>query len=307
MSAEDSSKSSPSSSQPSPSDLLNQILNQYKTPPWNPSLSSPPQERYSGKHHQLVPGKLRGYRLWKISTGELLRSVTLSMHVWGSPEITAECYLGFPTRGEANCRVTGQTPPAAGCQCGIYASHTVGGLSEYWHISHVLGVIEASGQIELGTHGFRAQHAKIVAVAPLQTYRVIRHVDIVQVANFNKYSRIAYPQYPTFSITTGDVSVPIDSELVTEEWTQWTRVWARVSFFDNSEPRTVIEEFPRIPHLNLDGFRKWAVDRIYRNFLSGMTLLPRNFSTTYKGVRLLDNPKDIEREYPPIPVDNLLT
>jgi hypothetical protein len=50
------------------------------------------------------------------------------------------------------------------CACGFYAY--LNGHNEYNHVSRVTGIIEGYGETLIGTRGFRAQKAKILALAP---------------------------------------------------------------------------------------------------------------------------------------------
>ena len=51
--------------------------------------------------------------------------------------------------------------PNADCSCGIYARHQPASGTN----GQVAGVIEAWGKIEVGTNGFRAQRARLIALA----------------------------------------------------------------------------------------------------------------------------------------------
>jgi hypothetical protein len=120
----------------------------------------------------LVPGSLRGYRTWqpahrheRAPDGVLpLTSLTRPHVVW-SPTLTARCVprdTGCPSPGPS-------TPPAdhaapqPGCNCGIYGWYgpdDTGMLD-----ARVFGAIQASGLILMGERGFRAERARITAVA----------------------------------------------------------------------------------------------------------------------------------------------
>jgi hypothetical protein len=78
--------------------------------------------------------------------------------VWPQ-ELTASCILR--RKHEA---------PANDCSCGIYACHQptddqVRGASTLAPFQKVMGVVEAWGRVELGHRGFRAQHARVLALA----------------------------------------------------------------------------------------------------------------------------------------------
>lgn len=115
------------------------------------------QEQFSGEPVPLVPGALRGYRQWTLTIGMGLKSIAQDW-VWPE-ELTASCVLG--RKHEA---------PAGDCSCGIYACHQptddqVRGSSVLAPFQTVMGVIEAWGRVELGRRGFRAQHARVRALA----------------------------------------------------------------------------------------------------------------------------------------------
>jgi hypothetical protein len=110
-------------------------------------------QQFSGKEVPLVPGGLRGYREWTV-TADGLRAVNFG-YIWGPGVNVARCMgrwitPGPPMRHEA---------PDAGCACGLYARYELVGCS-----LNATGVIEASGRVILGTRGFRAEKAKIVAL-----------------------------------------------------------------------------------------------------------------------------------------------
>lgn len=119
----------------------------------------------------LVPGTLRGYRTWLGITPHTgrLQSTGLSWHAWGPAPYagashTAECYAGWGWGGNEPC--TDHEAPAAECTCGLYAWYDpadrripLTGCS-----GPVFGVVQATGRVILGTHGFRAQRMEVLAV-----------------------------------------------------------------------------------------------------------------------------------------------
>jgi hypothetical protein len=118
----------------------------------------------------LVPGSLRGYRTWRptrwrapVPLGALpLTSVTRRRVVW-TPTLTARC----TPRDDGPPGPTGALPddhraPQSGCDCGIYAWYEPAD-TRILH-ARVFGVVEASGLILMGDHGFRAERVRIAAV-----------------------------------------------------------------------------------------------------------------------------------------------
>ena len=125
-----------------------------------------------GEAVTLVPGRLRGYREWRIrdkGDGDLVLASPTAGTVWPwTPVHEARCHR---QRMAANPRLS-FTPlerehdpdhvPAKDCSCGIYARHHARDI-----VGHqpVAGVIEAWGRIEIGRSGFRARYARLVAIA----------------------------------------------------------------------------------------------------------------------------------------------
>lgn len=111
-------------------------------------------------------GTLRGYRSWRVSTGGELRSIRGT--AWEQESVEARCI-----RLECDCPVctyhipdhAGKPAPQADCECGIYGWYTwEKAASPYAVWPTALGVIEASGRIIVGTEGFRAEKATVIAI-----------------------------------------------------------------------------------------------------------------------------------------------
>lgn len=120
----------------------------------------------------LVPAALRGYRSWN-AQGGVLASTGVS-HRWEEPQAAARCLLGNVIGGEPDCDcdlcVENQhLAPVRDCTCGIYGwydpadSRLVKG--------DVFGVVEVTGRAVMASHGFRAEKARIVALAIEQPKR----------------------------------------------------------------------------------------------------------------------------------------
>ena len=110
---------------------------------------------YSGHEVPLVPGTLRGYRSWITD----MEGVLYPINAWPNSAWTAGinesvCHgnCGIPARGHCG------SSPGTTCTCGFYATHI-----PLPRCGSVVGVIEASGRVIIGTKGFRAQKARIVA------------------------------------------------------------------------------------------------------------------------------------------------
>lgn len=131
-------------------------------------MTSPLQDLCTGPE-QLVPGVLRGYRTWRLNGFGQLTS-TAQHYTWG-PTAGALCSRGGPCGcGNSQCVFTqasgnGHEAPSVDCGCGLYG----------WYApddsrivpSHVFGCIEVSGRVLLGTHGFRAERARILGLVTI--------------------------------------------------------------------------------------------------------------------------------------------
>lgn len=139
-----------------------------------PSVATPaPSAPYGGKAAELVPGRLRGYREWVVMKDPdggppRLAAITAGT-VWPwTPVFEARCQRGeIVATGKYSFGPAAAHDPAdvpnAECSCGIYAKHKPLGNIGPGH-GRVFGVIEAWGKVELGTNGFRAQKARLVAL-----------------------------------------------------------------------------------------------------------------------------------------------
>jgi hypothetical protein len=119
----------------------------------------------------LLAGKIQGVRAWNLlaagaSGARFLRSLMAPSYWPPSRPLTAHC----PEHAAPD-----HQPPHKDCDCGIYAWHpsraseAVGILEAALFQDEeapdaVAGVIEAWGRIEVHSDGFRAQHARPVAL-----------------------------------------------------------------------------------------------------------------------------------------------
>lgn len=150
-----------------------------------------PSKEYTGER-SLITEPIIGYRIWFYKENEsYLRS--LNGERWINAEMVAECKAGdrHPTRyhydhshfnayfeeqEDANLKflpmqVTKELAPipSPNCSCGIYARYFPQDLDDLLHTTSyhgpsVIGAILASGNVELGTRGFRAEKAKVLGV-----------------------------------------------------------------------------------------------------------------------------------------------
>jgi hypothetical protein len=129
----------------------------------------------------LVPGELRGYRQWRC-VGPQLLALNIAHGEWIRPELEAVC------RRAIFCghSVPAHQAPDKACGCGIYGWYGPDSVwrQGYWNQGGVFGVIAVSGRVLLGDYGFRAQRARIVALAAdvevpgLREYWTSRGVEV---------------------------------------------------------------------------------------------------------------------------------
>jgi hypothetical protein len=120
----------------------------------------------------VVPSTLRGYRTWRVTDlvdGGVRLASTAMPHVWAKPAVVAVCLQETPVGPVVPgcpcvfCAEPLHDPPTDGCACGIYGWYDPG--DSRLVTGDVFGAIEVSGRVVLATHGFRAEKARVVAVA----------------------------------------------------------------------------------------------------------------------------------------------
>jgi hypothetical protein len=263
-------------------------------PPGAPAVAVPPGQAkadpFGGDEVTLVPGRLRGYRQFRVtqepgtvSVGHLREHWTeptirltglVADDVWPTTEaVPAVChrevliatgrYVVNPE--ESKVHPAGQRVPAKTCSCGFYACHSphdtqvlaptacaCGKHAQRYGYGHVMGVVEGSGRVEIGDRGWRAERVRIVAL----------HLPT---PNYVSYVR-AKPSIVTWSTPAGPVSVSDDYEVVYETCRHWP---AQKSLLHQGLARTyqvpifnnwadVIQFFPRT---NLDALRAAKTDK----------------------------------------------
>jgi hypothetical protein len=122
----------------------------------------------------LVAGTLRGYRTWlptgseETPVGALpLKSVQFPQVYW-SRTLQARCLADEVALETVLGMAVGHGAPARGCRCGVYAWYRP--RDRRLVPAPVFGVIAATGTILMGTHGFRAQEATILAIVTRERY-----------------------------------------------------------------------------------------------------------------------------------------
>ena len=104
------------------------------------------------------------FRSWRLA-GERLMSPFISCR-WQGREMHATCFdanRGL-TRGVGWLDEPHRSPHAD-CQCGIYAYHTPGPRSWFGEAYWCEGVVSAWGRLVVHQDGFRAEHARVEALA----------------------------------------------------------------------------------------------------------------------------------------------
>jgi len=177
----------------------------------------------------LVPSTLRGFRLWQLSSAGLKALVQKS--IWPKDDqMVAKCLNSI--LGSLRINWNGDTVgehgpedqiPVHGCTCGIHARYNPSDLEDLigntpnavpgWYGATIMaGVVEASGKIILGTRGFKAEKARIIALAPFlfsdqdtydsyDTQRRLRHAAAVYSAEYyNDYDYLVN-NYPMADLT----------------------------------------------------------------------------------------------------------
>ncbi len=134
---------------------------------------------------ELIAATLRGYRCWGITTkamaegGSSLRLKAVSAGtLWPAREqIVAECDKCSATIMNGIHIDDEHKVPCAHCTCGIYGWYEPESAL-IQHSQCVMGVVECSGTILLGSTGFRAQKAKIVALCRGNESHIYPHTDL---------------------------------------------------------------------------------------------------------------------------------
>lgn len=108
-----------------------------------------------------------GYRAWNLDPVGYLHSIGVN-HVWRPGLNTATCLMGYgPGCGYV------PSPIGSGCgACGLYGFHRASSIAHAdgagWGRPNIGGLICAHGHLEIHPDGFRAEHAKVVALVARQ-------------------------------------------------------------------------------------------------------------------------------------------
>ena len=103
-------------------------------------------------------GEVLGLRTFRVDDSGLLLPL-YSSGAWYDGPNTAQCAPPTGHHDRAPHAV-----PADDCECGFYAYGTPEAARQNRHLRHVQAVVSCWGGLVAGTQGFRAEHARIVAV-----------------------------------------------------------------------------------------------------------------------------------------------
>lgn len=117
----------------------------------------------------MFEGTVIGYRAWKIDPDKRMLCGPVSRTVWPCDrKLEASCEEIFASkkgRDFARIEAPHQTPGHE-CPCGIYGFHSLEDARYFGiHSTTVLGVAAFWGRISVHTTGFKAQFARILAIA----------------------------------------------------------------------------------------------------------------------------------------------
>lgn len=135
-------------------------------------VSTQLRDECTGPAVTVVPGMLRGFRWFSFSERSPLGlgSVRLNQLEEGipwRPTMRAECYPNRAKRWyrRQSCQAPNEEPSHWCGLYGWYSPHRMTDMVDFQHKRVALGVIEAWGTILLGGQGFRAERARVLAVA----------------------------------------------------------------------------------------------------------------------------------------------
>lgn len=116
------------------------------------------QKDYKG-NELLITSTVRGFKQWSWNKDRKL--VSMFPADWSNGSLTSECSrYGLSKDKSSDIHVS----PGNDCTCGVYAHYLP--LESYEkQRNSIFGVVEASGKILMGTKGFRAEKAKVIALA----------------------------------------------------------------------------------------------------------------------------------------------
>ncbi|WP_091232530.1 hypothetical protein [Microbacterium sp. 3J1] len=144
-----------------------QVSGTYVAPPEGPPKPRPAGE-FDGKQAEFAPGVVTGTRSFEVDKlGRLLGVAYRS--VWTPGENVAKCmergnpFMLYDLDDRPQVRESARSAHSiAECAHGFYGYYE--GSNDYYESGRVMGVIEAYGETIIGSRGFRASKARIVAL-----------------------------------------------------------------------------------------------------------------------------------------------
>lgn len=116
------------------------------------------QKDYKG-NELLILESVRGFKQWTWNKDRKL--VSMFPADWSNGSLTSECSRYELDKDKSSAI---HRSPDQNCTCGVYAHYLP--LESYEKKRNsIFGVVEASGKILMGTKGFRAEKARVVALA----------------------------------------------------------------------------------------------------------------------------------------------
>lgn len=106
----------------------------------------------------LILESVRGYKQWTWDSDRKL--ISMFPADWTNGSLTSTCSRYDLDMAKSSAI---HVSPDISCTCGIYAHYLP--LESYEKPKNIFGVVECSGKLLMGTRGFRAEKAKIVALA----------------------------------------------------------------------------------------------------------------------------------------------
>ena len=148
------------------------------------------------------------FRAWKI-IGERLVSPNIPVR-WEGRTLHAACH---PVQkrimlGHRGWLDADHASPDPRCQCGIYGYFTPGPRSWYGEAFWCEGVVTAWGRIEVHRDGFRAQHARVEALAAPDETRALGADAVRAAADALGVPLVDHPALEAFAAGLGGTGVP---------------------------------------------------------------------------------------------------
>lgn len=160
----------------------------------NPAYNTDTGEGDTGTDQDTC-ASLIGYRRWKVNGSGLLTGISVEdIWIWGAN--TSVCrrsrfYPGYTGYEEFHSPVPSHTTPIIGCECGYWA-HSTPPLGLKDGSQFVWGAVELWGAVVEHEHGWRAEHARVVAL--------VGHDDLAaryQAASFSSMDALVSEFPPT--------------------------------------------------------------------------------------------------------------